>query len=120
MNVLAVIWYSVKVMLLGMGIVFVGLFILIAVIMLISYLIRKAQDKLVAKPVAVPAAEQALTAPVEEIEMVSGESDPELIAVIMSAIMACEGSGKKLVVRSVRRLGGNAWGGAGRREQLGI
>ena len=44
------------------------------------------------------------------------EADDELIAVITAALAAFAPSGKRLVVRSVRRT--SAWSDAGRHEQL--
>lgn len=108
------LWFSVQVMVLGLLIVFVGLIILIGAIKLLSAILRRGEQ---AKAPAAPAVVQAVPAPAAP-----AEDDLALVAVMMAAILAGENvsGGKGLVVRSVRRLGGSAWSGAGRREQLGI
>lgn len=105
---------SVIVMLLGMLIVFSGLVILIAAVIILSAALRGVEKRKEAPQAAVaaPAPVEAAPAPVVE----AGVS-PEIVAVIAAAIAACEGSGKRLIVRSVRRLGG-AWGSAARSANM--
>lgn len=112
--------FCLTVLIMGLATVFVGLVILIAMIKLISWIIQRAQtpkDAPKAGPVVTPAAPAPVVEPVKET--VTATDDPQLIAVIAAAIAAFQPAGKRLVVRSVRRLGSrSAWADAGRREQL--
>ena len=111
--------FSAIVMVLGLLIVFVGLIILIFAVKALSAILRSGGKKKEAAPAPVketPAA-QAAIAPVQEAEETQAETDAQLIAVITAAILACEGANKRLVVRSVRRVG-NAWNAAAREETL--
>lgn len=117
MSVMDKLGFSFQVMILGMLTVFVGLILLIAIISIISRIIESASGRpRTVKSVAVP--EEIVSDPSDEIEVVL-EDDPQLIAVIAAALAAYQEAGKKLVVRSVRRVGSrSAWAEAGRREQL--
>ncbi len=104
--------FSLIVMVLGMLIVFVGLIILIGAIKLLSWVlgIKKSEPaKSTPEPAPAPA-----PAPVPVVE--SG-IDPRLVAVIMAAVVAQEGSNKALVVRSIRRAP-SLWKNTARRESL--
>ena len=113
------LWFSLKVMVIGMVVVFIGLIILIGAIKVLSAVMEGIEGRKkapgAAPAVPVPAAPApAAAAPAQD--------DLALVAVIMAAILAGEqvGEGRTLVVRSVRRLGGNAWASAGRRQQLEV
>lgn len=116
--------FGLSVMVVGMVTVFLGLVILIAVITIISKIIGSAN-----KPKSdegtkanAPAASAPAPAPEVKQNVVTAapvEDQTQLIAVITAALMACQETGKRLVVRAVRRVGTrSAWAEAGRREQL--
>lgn len=99
---------SLGVMVLGMIIVFIGLAVLIVATRLLSSIMGQKKQ---AEKLAGQAAPPAQAAPATETIPLP------VIAAITAAIMACEnGSGKTLVVRSVRRA--NAWASAGRQESI--
>lgn len=109
--------YSLKVMVLGMLIVFCGLAILICILYLMGAVMgRKKEAPKAAAPAPAPA---PVPAPVVE-EDVPQEDQDELIAVISAAIAMMSQDGKKLAVRSVRRAdrAENPWARAGRLEAL--
>ena len=114
----AILQYGLSVALVGIGTVFVGLIILIALIKLMEIVMASATGK---KKAAVPA--PAAAAPVAE-EPVEETDDDELIAVIAAAVAAAmEQSGEEnttgFVVRSIRRINNApAWNRAGREEQV--
>ena len=97
----AILQYGLSVALVGIGTVFVGLIILIALIKLMEIVMASAAEE-----------------PVEETD------DDELIAVIAAAVAAAmEQSGEEnttgFVVRSIRRINNApAWNRAGREEQV--
>ncbi len=92
--------------LLGMGTVFAVLIFLAFLISLMKY-IPVILDKLTKKPA--PAVEAPKAAPVVE-EVVDETDDLELVAVIMAAIAAQEGTSTDgFVVRSIRRRPSNHW-----------
>lgn len=103
--------FSLSVMVLGMVIVFLGLIILIGTIILISKIIKRMESKNSGAQEASDA-EPSFNVAAEP----KSSTDAQLIAVITAALMAMDGSGKRLVVRSVRRT--SNWSDAGRREQL--
>lgn len=109
----AILQYGLSVALVGIGTVFVGLIILIALIKLMEIVMASATGK---KKAAAPA-------PVAE-EPVEETDDDELIAVIAAAVAAAmEQSGEEnttgFVVRSIRRINNApAWNRAGREEQV--
>jgi len=111
--------YGATVAVIGIAIVFLGLGILIAAIYLLSGLLRKmlsaGEKKAAPAPAPAPAPVPAPVAEpvVEEAEVVD---DAELIAVIAAAIAAFDNSGKRLVVRKVRRV--SAWNKSSREEQV--
>ena len=104
--------FSLIVMVLGMLIVFVGLIILIGAIKLLSWVlgIKKSEPaKSTPEPAPAPAPERA--------PVVESGIDPSLVAVIMAAVVAQEGSNKALVVRLIRRAP-SLWKNTARRESL--
>lgn len=115
--------FSLSVALLGMMVVFVGLVLLIGAIRGVSALINKTEKKPAqpsVKPEAQVQSQPVLTPAVVEENIDVAVDDTQLIAVIAAALMAYQGTGKQLVVRSVRRVGTrSAWAEAGRRERLG-
>ena len=101
--------YGLEVTAVGLIVVFFGLFILIVLIKAMTALFekfKKPESAAEAKPAVVPAsAPVAVAAPVEE-EPVTDDS--EVVAAIMAALSCVyEGTGKRPVVRSVRRSSGN-------------
>ena len=114
----AILQYGLSVALVGIGTVFVGLIILIALIKLMEIVMASTTGK---KKAAAPA--PAAHAPVAE-EPVEETDDDELIAVIAAAVAAAmEQSGEEnttgFVVRSIRRINNApAWNRAGREEQV--
>ena len=104
------------VMLIGLGIVFIGLIVIIALLYIQAAVFKNAgkQEKKAAAPAPAPA-----PAPVPQAA--SADEDEEIAAVIAAAValMAQEGA-NSLVVRSVRRVGANtpAWGLSGRQEYV--
>ena len=114
----AILQYGLSVALVGIGTVFVGLIILIALIKLMEIVMASTTGK---KKAAAPA--PAAPAPEEE-EPVEETDDDDLIAVIAAAVAAAmEQSGEEnttgFVVRSIRRINNApAWNRAGREEQV--
>ena len=114
----AILQYGLSVALVGIGTVFVGLIILIALIKLMEIVMASATGK---KKAAAPAPDAP--APVAE-EPVEETDDDELIAVIAAAVAAAmEQAGEEnttgFVVRSIRRINNApAWNRAGREEQV--
>ena len=99
----------------GMLIVFVGLTILILCISAMGTIFKRRDQKKKSEPKAVTEAAPApAAAPV--VESVQEITDPQLIAVISAALAAVDQSGKRLVVRKVRRV--PAWNSAARAEQV--
>ena len=126
MSISAILAYGGQVTAIGLLIVFVGLFIIIGCIYLMSALFkmggkaaenrarRKAEQAAKAEPAPVetPAPVQEVVSAPEQDDLVT---DPQLIAVIAAAIAATD-SGRTLVVRSVRRASG--WKRAAREEAV--
>lgn len=118
------LWFSIKVMLIGMLIVFTGLVVLIACVKAMSFFIGSKRGGKGDKDEGARKEEKAVEAPkaVEQVvKAVVPEADQgELIAVISAALAMYASSGKALVVRSIRKASGKtpAWAQAGRREQL--
>lgn len=112
----AILQYGLSVTLVGIGTVFVGLIILIALIKLMEKVMNAATGK---QKAAAPA-----PAPAEEEEQAEETDDDELIAVIAAAVAAAmEQAGEEnttgFVVRSIRRINNApAWNRAGREEQV--
>ena len=110
----AILQYGLSVTLVGIGTVFVGLIILIALIKLMEKVMNAATGKQKA----------AAPAPAEEEEQAEETDDDELIAVIAAAVAAAmEQAGEEnttgFVVRSIRRINNApAWNRAGREEQV--
>ena len=119
-DIMSAIGYGGKVAAIGILIVFFGLALLIFCITIMAKIFDRinAKKEAAAKaaapaPAPVPAAEVPAPAPVEASEEVN---DEELIAVIAAAIAAFDNSGKRLVVRKVRRV--SAWNKSSREEQV--
>ena len=128
MSISAILAYGGQVTAIGLLIVFTGLFIIIGCIYLMSALFkmggkaaenraRRKAERAAAKaepaPVETPAPVQEVVSAPEQDDLVT---DPQLIAVIAAAIAAFDDSGKRLVVRKVRRVPG--WKDAARSEQV--
>lgn len=105
-------WFSVGGIILGIVIVFVALVILISAIKLASRIVHSEDER---KPAASDASAEPATGE-SSLNLAAGALDPQLVAVITAALMAMEQSGKRLVVRSIRRT--TNWSDAGRREQM--
>ncbi len=116
----AILQYGLSVTLVGIGTVFVGLIILIALIKLMEKVMNAATGK---QKAAAPAP-AAAPVPAEEEEQAEETDDDELIAVIAAAVAAAmEQAGEEnttgFVVRSIRRINNApAWNRAGREEQV--
>ena len=116
----AILQYGLSVTLVGIGTVFVGLIILIALIKLMEKVMNAATGK---QKAAAPAP-AAAPVPAEEEEQAEETDDDELIAVIAAAVAAAmEQTGEEnttgFVVRSIRRINNApAWNRAGREEQV--
>lgn len=102
------LWFAVQVMIVGMLIVFTGLVILIGAIKLLSAIIAVATANK-AKPAPAPVAAAAKApVPVGTGAVPAPDAqDLSLIALLTATILASEGSkdGKRMVVRSIRRVG---------------
>lgn len=115
----AIIQYGLSVALVGMGTVFVGLIILIALIKLLETVVGGVSKKEAAAPAPAAGPE-----PAEEAAQQNEQDDGELIAVIAAAVAAAmEAAGEEnatgFVVRSIRRVNNApAWNRAGREEQV--
>lgn len=104
----------------GMGITFIVLALLWGLIALMTKMMNTAETKKTAttKEPQMVGAMEASTLPTQTSSIQDMEDgNPELIAVIMAAIAASEGSDFKnnLIVRKINRIAGNspAWGKAG-------
>ena len=126
MNTMNPVAYGAIVAVIGIAVVFVGLTILVFFVWLmgqlfraIGKLIQKLVNRAEAKKAAAAAAVAPAPAPVVEAPVVEEApvvDDAQLIAVIAAAIAAFDDSGKRLVVRKVRRVPG--WKDAARSEQI--
>ena len=117
MNTMNPVAYGLIVAVIGIAVVFVGLTILVFFVWLMGQLFRaitKAKEEKAKK--AAEAAAAAAPAPAPVVEESAVVDDSELIAVIAAAIAAFDNSGKRLVVRKVRRVPG--WKDAARSEQI--
>lgn len=103
--------YGGIVTIIGMAVVFFGLFLLILCVSAMAAFFKAKDKKKIETTVKAP--EAPVAAPAVEEEIVD---DTELIAVIAAAIAAFDNSGKTLVVRRVRRVSG--WSRAAREEQV--
>ena len=105
------------VFLVGLGIVFIALFVIILILMLQALIFSKVgsgkkAEKKAAAPAPAPAPAQA-AAPAED--------DAEIAAVIAAVVAMMSESGNGLKIRSIRRVGKNntGWNESGRQEYLG-
>ena len=122
MNTMNPVAYGLIVAVIGIAVVFVGLTILVFFVWLMGQLFRaitQAKEEKAKKAAEAAAAAAPAPAPVVEQPVVEESAvvdDSELIAVIAAAIAAFDNSGKRLVVRKVRRVPG--WKDAARSEQI--
>ena len=121
MNTMNPVAYGLIVAVIGIAVVFVMLTILIAFVWALGKLIQKLVNRAEAKKAAAAAAAAPAPAPapvVNEpvVEEAPTVDDAELIAVIAAAIAAFDDSGKRLVVRKVRKVAG--WNRSAREEQV--
>ena len=105
------------VFLVGLGIVFIALVVIILILMLQALIFKnvgsgKKAEKKAAAPATAPAPVQA-AAPAED--------DAEIAAVIAAVVAMMSESGNGLKIRSIRRVGKNntGWNESGRQEYLG-
>jgi len=105
------------VFLVGLGIVFIALVVIILILMLQALIFKnvgsgKKAEKKAAAPAPAPAPVQA-AAPAED--------DAEIAAVIAAVVAMMSESGNGLKIRSIRRVGKNntGWNESGRQEYLG-
>ena len=101
------------VFLVGLGIVFIALVVIILILTLQALIFSKVgSGKKAEKKAAAPAPVQA-AAPVED--------DAEIAAVIAAVVAMMSESGNGLKIRSIRRVGKNntGWNESGRQEYLG-
>lgn len=116
----AIIQYGLSVTLVGMGTVFVGLIILIALIKMLERALHGTDSKKADAPASAPVVE----AQEPEADELEETDDGELVAVIAAAVAAAmEAAGAEqtngFVVRSIRRINNApAWNRAGREEQI--
>lgn len=120
MNVVEKVLYGLQVTAIGLAVVFFGLALLIFFIWIMARIFKaingkregKAEEAAARAEITAPAAAEPLpaAAPVETVQ------DAELIAAIAAAIAAFDNSGKRLVVRKVRRVAG--WNKSAREEQV--
>ena len=105
------------VFLVGLGIVFIALVVIILILMLQAMIFKnvgsgKKAEKKAAAPAPAPAPVQAAA---------SVEDDAEIAAVIAAVVAMMSESGNGLKIRSIRRVGKNntGWNESGRQEYLG-
>lgn len=105
------------VFLVGLGIVFIALVVIILILTLQALIFKKVgsgkkAEKKAAAPAPAPAPVQA-AAPAED--------DAEIAAVIAAVVAMMSESGSGLKIRSIRRVGKNntGWNESGRQEYLG-
>ena len=105
------------VFLVGLGIVFIALVVIILILMLQALIFKnvgkgKKAEKKAAAPAPAPAPVQA-AAPAED--------DAEIAAVIAAVVAMMSEGGNGLKIRSIRRVGKNntGWNESGRQEYLG-
>ena len=116
----AIIQYGLSVTLVGMGTVFVGLIILIALIKVLERALQGTGSKKADAPAPAPVVEEQEP----EADVQEETDDGELVAVIAAAVAAAmEAAGAEetngFVVRSIRRINNApAWNRAGREEQI--
>jgi len=109
--------YGLKVTLLGMGTVFVALYLLMNLISVQSKFLAPKLPKQVTTPKEAPVvAEQP-----KPVEIVDKDDDyDEVAAVIAAAIAAC---GHQVVIKSITRISGSygsAWAQSGRMEAMNL
>jgi sodium pump decarboxylase gamma subunit len=110
----------------GISVVFIGLILLILLVWLYGKIFEKINERSAAKEAALKEAKAVETAPAAAAApapVVEDGIDEEITAVIAAAIAAYgEQTGKQLAVRSIRKAGGdkfggrNAWSAAGLNE----
>ena len=109
--------FGLLVTVIGIGIVFFGLVVLIGLVKLISVATSSLGKKKEPPKVAPAPAPAPLPEPV--VEETAPADNSELIAAITAAIAAMLDDGGAFVVRKVRRVStASAWSKAGREEQI--
>ncbi|MCH5288060.1 MAG: OadG family protein [Christensenellaceae bacterium] len=109
--------FGLQVTLIGIGIVFLGLVVLIGLIKVISLAMAALDGR--KKPQPVPQPVKPAPVPVPVVEEAPAADDGALIAVITAAIAAMLDDSSAFVVRKVRRVSNTpAWSKAGREEQI--
>ena len=113
-RILNALSYGGIVAVIGMAVVFFGLFLLILCVSAMAAFFKAKNKKKIENPAKAPTAPEApVAAPVAAAAAVAAAPP---IAVIAAAIAAFDNSGKTLVVRKVRRVPG--WNRAAREEQV--
>ncbi|MGI6226224.1 MAG: OadG family transporter subunit [Peptococcales bacterium] len=105
--------YGLKVTLLGMGIVFIALYLLILLIRKLKVFSNKPYGKEKIPKKVVPVVEQT-----KPIQIVKGEEEDEIAAVVAAAILAC---GNQIRVKTIKRITGehsSEWAQSGRIEAM--
>ena len=111
--------FGLLVTVIGIGIVFFGLVVLIGLVKLISATTANLGKKKEPKKLAPAPAPAPVSTPAPVVEETAAADDSELIAVITAAIAAMLDDGGAFVVRKVRRVStAPAWSKAGREEQI--
>ena len=108
-----ILWHSIQVMVLGMVVVFIGLAFLVFAVHVMNYLMDRKKTDAVEQS-AIPAASvvQAVGLPVvAAAPVLEAEADGELatIAALTAITVAAADTGKRFVVRAIRRVDGSAW-----------
>ncbi len=104
----------------GLAYTVMGIVVVFAVLVLIMLVIKAMALFSAEKPQVAKEPEQMpKQAPVQVAETITKSDDTELIAVITAAIAAAMGkSASSLMIRSYKKISGNAWNRAGRSETL--
>lgn len=108
------LWFGLNVTVIGFGLVFVALFVLMLIISALGPAFSGQKKKATEAP-------KVDVAPAAPTLMVAEEDDTEIAAVIAAAVAAATGG--RYAVTAIRRAGTNqgyAWSSAGRQEQMGF
>lgn len=116
MSIFESVIYGGQVTLIGLLVVFFGLALLIVLINIMLWAFKKFGGKNEAVEQTAAPAVQSVPAPPAPPAEPAQVQDAELIAVIAAAIAAYDNSGKRLIVRRVRRISG--WNRTAREEQV--
>ena len=120
MSILDKLGYGGITTVIGLLIVFTGLAIIIGCLYAMAGVFKAIDKKKVEKLEAEKKAAEAAAAQnvVSEPEAEEKVNDDELIAVIAAAIAAYDFGGKKVAIKSVRRVNASGWKNAARNEQI--